>query len=228
MRIRRSITIYVAIPCIVMGLFFISSDNASAKIFNPSNGKILCCEESHYTINQGFQYKIKLDHPELKSKTHARFHSLGYTTLPILLARAMSIGFKPSDQTGSSLLLISTGIIIGPSGGSLYADDWNLAKKSILIRSVSAGVTVSGYLLKDAETTKYLGQVMQIAGGILLAGHALYDILILSAHSVDYYNLRVRMEAGLSMQNSIPDEWSKLSGRSIHNSLPEITVRLLF
>lgn len=171
--------------------------------------------------------------PQFKSKTRARLYSAGYTALPILLARGMSIGYRLSDQSASSLLLITSGIIVGPSGGSLYADDWNLARRSILIRSVCTAFIIAGHFArnKDNEFSEDAALVMQVSSGLFLAGHALYDIFFLSAHSVEYYNLRIRMETGLSINNSVPAEWkywAEIPSQKDLKRLPELTVRLFF
>lgn len=171
--------------------------------------------------------------PELKSKTRARLHSAGYTAVPILLARGISKGFRLSDQSGTSMALLTAGIIAGPSAGSIYADDWDLAKRSMVLRSVSTTLIVAGYFIHraDDDLSKGVGLAMQIIGGTFLTGHALYDIIFLSAHSVDYYNMQVRLKAGMTLNSSMPAEWSEWTGNSPRSNLkqlPEFKIRLFF
>lgn len=164
----------------------------------------LCCNEAAFRFldpeNQG-------DHSGFKSKTRARMYSTAATTIPVALARLNARGFHPSEQSGTSLLLLASGMIAGPSAGSFYADDWNLAQRSMLIRSSGASVLVAGYYMRDYEDIESLGSGMMLSGAAFLVSHALYDIFFLSAHSVDYYNAKVKLQAGLSHSDLLPHAW---------------------
>ncbi len=141
--------------------------------------------------------------PEFKSKTRARLYSVTFTSAPLIFARLNSRGINLSDQTGTSIALLSSGILFGPSAGSIYANDWELARNGIFIRTGCSALLLAGHYfrerLEDDEGINIAGLLMQISGGVLLTASSLYDIIFNSAHSVEYHNARVRMEAGLSV-----------------------------
>ena len=170
------------------------------------------------------------DNPELKSKTRAQVYSIAATTVPLVLARLSARGPRLSEQTGTSILLFATGVILGPSAGSIYADDWELAGRSIKIRTASTAFSASGYFIRQSNISESLGLIMMVSGGLLLAGHALYDILFLSAHSVNYHNARLRLEAGLTYSNSRAREGKHMSSTypQYINLLPDLGIRLSF
>lgn len=140
--------------------------------------------------------------PELKSKKTARIYSAVFTAAPIALSRIASNGWKLSDQSITSMFLISAGVVLGPSAGSIYANDWNITKNGIISRTASLGLVVGGSLLREQYTDdnhiRSIGSVMQITGLVVFAGSAIYDIVRVSAHSVEYHNARVRLETGFS------------------------------
>lgn len=230
--LHRTYILICAIVFVISAVFITSAGRANAMTADANTG-LLCrfCENKDSRFLNWHVQGMVPESPGFKSKSRARLYSAGYTVLPIVLARGMSNGYRLSDQSSASVLLIASGIIAGPSGGSIYADDWNLARRSIIIRSVSAAFIVSGYLIRDHVSQEGPGLVMMVSGGLFMTGHALYDILFLSAHSVDYYNMRIRLEAGLTMNNPIPVEWREWAGfpsDSKLRKLPELAFRLHF
>ncbi len=145
--------------------------------------------------------------PEQKSRARARIYSVVFTTVPISLSRVASKGWALSDQSITSLFLISSGALFGPSAGSIYADDWSLARNGIYIRSACALVVLAGAVMRekyaDDSHLKSVGTVAQLTGLGFLAGSALYDIIFVSVHSVDYHNVRIRLDAGISTVSSL-------------------------
>ncbi len=133
-----------------------------------------------------------------RSKTRARLYSVAAIGIPTAFAIVTSRGYQLSRPTGSSILMMATGWLIGPSTGSIYADDWQLARRSMAIRAIGAAVIISGYVLSENGPDIDTGRLMQIAGAGFLAGHAIYDTIVLSAHSVEYHNLTLKIEAGIS------------------------------
>jgi len=182
---------------------------------------LLPSDDYKYILHFPDNMRLNSFNPELKSKTRARLYSAGYTLLPLILARGFASSYRISDQSVSSSLIISSGLLIGPSAGSIYADDWSLVRRNIFIRSGSAALLVSGYIINGNQNLddNVAGLLMQIAGGFLLTTNVLYNIIYISAHSVDYYNARIKIEAGLSYYTYLP-------GSS--NYLPGLQVRLIF
>jgi len=156
------------------------------------------------------QENLTDDEIVFRSKTRARMYSAAAICIPTAFAIVTSRGYQLSKPTGSSILMMASGWLVGPSAGSIYADDWQLARRSMAIRTIGAVVMISGYVLSENGPDSDAGQIMQIAGAGFLAGHALYDAIVLSAHSVDYYNLTLKIEAGISFWNS---NWRNLDIR---------------
>lgn len=198
---------------------------------DPGSPSVLLSRTSNEIISNEWLLHTPEEVPEFKSKLRARLYSAAATTIPLALARFNARGYRISEQTGTSIVLISSGILVGPSAGSIYADDWTLAKRSILVRSASAAVMISGHFMRDNEDTEVLGSSLLISSGLLLAGHALYDMMFLSAHSVDYHNAGIRLGAGLSFHNPIPQAWKRMSGNTVQrypDLLPGLNIRLFF
>ena len=91
---------------------------------------------------------------------------------------------------------------MGPSAGSLYADDWGIIRNGVITRSLSLALVITGSILNeqngDDDQMLNLGRVLQLTGLGFFAGSALYDTIFVSAHSVEYHNARIRMEMGAS------------------------------
>ncbi len=191
-------------------------------MFNRASDKAIS-----YILNPEIEEEV----PEFKSKSLARLHSVAFTTIPLALARLNSRGYRLPEQSGTSILLIIPAVIVGPSAGSIYSDDWPLARRSIIIRSSTFSMLVSGYFIRQNEDFEALGLSLLVSSGLLLAFHSLYDIIFLSSHSVDYYNARIRMETGLTIHNLIPQEWEQMSAHQAQknvNPLPSLNIRLFF
>ena len=163
------------------------------------------------------------DHQELKSKKTARIYSVVFTAVPIALSRVASHGWKLSDQSITSMFLISSGTIFGPAAGSIYADDWSITRNGIISRTASLGLMVGGSFLREQyEDDKHrnsVGSVMLITGLVVFTGSAVYDIFRVSAHSVDYYNARVRVRTGVSQISGLQYEVL---------AYPDIGIKVLF
>jgi hypothetical protein len=160
---------------------------------------------------------------ELKSRSTARMYSAVFTTVPIGLSRFASNGWQLSDQSITSMFLIASGAIFGPSAGSIYAEDWGIIRNGVISRSLSMSLIVTGSILNEKHSNdnhlSSLGRVFQISGLVFFAGSALYDAIIVSAHSVDYYNASIRMGVGTSAVSKFHDEW---------NIYPDFRVQFFF
>lgn len=227
----HSRTTTVIVITIILSLFYAATGpgKATASVPGSDSAELYrCCNEitSHILMpeKQGVG-------AELKSKTRARMYSAASVTVSIALARLNARGFRPSEQSGTSLLLLASGLIAGPSAGSMYADDWDLAKKSMLIRSCSATALVAGHYMRRNENLESLASGLMLSGAAFLAGHALYDIFFLSAHSVEYYNARLKIQPGLSYHELLPEEWEQTIFSSSRNSMlliPSLNINLFF
>ncbi len=215
---------HISVPCAAAA--FTSGGQTPA---SETRSLSLCCSSDGYHSNIPGTY-TNGETTEKKSKSRARLYSIAATTVPMALAMLNARGYRLSEQSGTSIILISAGILVGPSAGSIYADDRALANRSILIRSASAAILVSGHFIKKNENLEALGLGLQFSSGLFLAGHALYDIFFLSAHSVEYHNATIRMEAGLSFFNPVqqtvqtPDPELRINPKL----LPGLGIRLSF
>ena len=228
MKINQLLIFFLAI--LLFTLVHFSVPNGSAASISGTASMPVCCADDEFHPNIA-ETGTKENAAEKKSKSRARLYSLAATTVPLALAMLNARGYRMSEQSGTSIIMISSGILIGPSAGSIYADDWTLAKQNILIRSFCAALLVSGHFIKRHGNSRSLGQSLQISSGLLLAGHALYDTIFLSAHSVEYHNARIRMEAGLSFVDPVPQTLTRRSDPEIHTTpklLPGLGIRLLF
>lgn len=227
MNMKRLFIFSLAI--ILFSFVHISVPSGSMAFISETDSLSLCCGREGFTTNIS-ERETKENALKKKSKSRARWYSVAATTVPMALARLNARGYRLSEQSGTSIILISSGILVGPSAGSIYADDWALANRSMLIRSVSAAILVSGYYIKKNENLEALGLSLQLSSGLLLAGHALYDIIFLTAHSVEYHNARIRMETGLSFFK--PEQQTVVTpDREIRRSpklLPGLGIRLFF
>jgi hypothetical protein len=144
-----------------------------------------------------------------KSVSHARWNAIGFTFVPIFLGSV--IYPSGSDEDGSEFreiagsIMVLGGIVIGPSAGSIYADDWRRATYGMIIRSggilvASAGVgaLISGALGSD-DSVAGLGVVLFAGGLAVTAGSMIYDIILSSQRSVEDYNRRHQGRAELSV-----------------------------
>ncbi|MBP3193978.1 hypothetical protein [Natronogracilivirga saccharolytica] len=147
----------------------------------------------------------------LKSKSRARIHSLVFTAAPVGLSRVASTGWKLSDQSIASMILFASGSVIGPSAGSIYANDWGIIGTGVIIRSLSLAFLVTGSFLNeyDDQHLQGIGRVMQLGGLAFHVGRATYDIFIVSAHSVEYHNAKVKMGIGVSSLRSFEKNATK-------------------
>ncbi len=91
---------------------------------------------------------------------------------------------------------------MGPSAGSIYADDWGIIRNGVITRSLSTSLVVAGSILRenhaDDNHLLSIGRVLQLTGLVFFAGSTLYDTIVVSAHSVDYHNANVRIGVGAS------------------------------
>lgn len=193
--IRKDI-IALLILILSLGYITICPDKATASL--RCSYSVMLSQCSDEVTSRILKPEKHEDVPGFKSKTRARLYSAISTTVPVALARLNARGFRPSEQSGTSILLFASGSIVGPSAGSIYADDWDLAKRSILIRSFNAAILTSGHYMKRNEDLESLGSGLMLSGAAFLIGHALYDIFFLSAHSVEYSNAMIKIQAGLS------------------------------
>ena len=118
---------------------------------------------------------------------------------------------------GSSPGLFLTGILIGPSVGSLYASDRWRFFRGILIRSAAGGVSMYGIELILDETlgrasffggeseemneSRYrTGWVLLVAGGVGALISTFYDIAVSSVSSVEDYNADLQNESAFNIE----------------------------
>lgn len=176
---------------------------------NVPNGNVPHAMVSLYPTGGSYESDSP-DHLELKSKKAARIYSVVFTAAPLALSRVASHGWKLSDQSITSMFLISAGTTFGPAAGSIYAEDWSIIRNGIISRTASLGLMVGGsYLREQYEDDKHrnsIGSVMLITGLVIFTGSAVYDIFRVSAHSVDYYNARVRLRTGVSQISGLQEE----------------------
>lgn len=130
----------------------------------------------------------------LLSESRARGISAGFTFGGIILGSF----FSASEQgavIGGPLLLAS--VIIGPSTGSIYGNDWSSARSGIAVRSgailtTGIGVIIAGVSLfsrEGAEGTGFkVGAVIAYTGFGILTISSIYDMFVTSARSVRAYN----------------------------------------
>ena len=148
----------------------------------------------------------------LKSRSRARMLSAVFTTVPIGLSRFASKGWELSDQSITSMFLIASGAIMGPSAGSIYADDWGIIRNGVITRSLSMSLVVAGSILTEnhADDNHLLsvGRTLQITGLVFFTGSVLYDTIVVSAHSVDYHNANIRMGVGASTVGTLLNEYT--------------------
>ena len=115
-----------------------------------------------------------------------------------------------SDQSITSMFLIISGSVMGPSSGSIYADDWGIIRNGVITRSLSLALVITGSILNeyyhDDDHLLSIGRVMQLTGLGFFAGSAIYDTFFVSAHSVQYHNARVKMGVGISSIGSLQSE----------------------
>lgn len=149
---------------------------------------------------------------ELKSRSKARMYSAVFTTVPIGLSRIASNGWELSDQSITSMFLIASGAIMGPSAGSIYADDWGIIRNGVITRSLSMSLVVAGSILTEnhADDNHLLsvGRTLQITGLVFFTGSVLYDTIVVSAHSVDYHNANIRMGVGASTVGTLLNDYT--------------------
>jgi len=157
---------------------------------------------------------------DLKSRSKARMYSAVFTTVPIGLSRVASKGWKLSDQSITSMFLIASGAIMGPAAGSIYAEDWAIIRNGVITRSLSMSLAVTGSMLRENDSNDNhlltVGRVLQLTGLVFFAGSALYDTIIVSAHSVDYHNANIRMGVGASTVATLHNEWTVYPDFRIH------------
>lgn len=111
---------------------------------------------------------------EQKSVGRAVTYSLGGTLGPLLVRAA-------SDAPPADMLLVA-GLLAGPSIGHLYAQKEGRALINILTRGAIAGVGILSFIAT-------FNPVLLTLGGLLFAGHAIYDIAT-TPRSVREYNDR--------------------------------------
>lgn len=142
---------------------------------------------------------------EFKTVKMARFRSIGYTLGTLVLGSSLvySTDGGESSFVGTAGGLIALGgFIVGPSAGSIYADDWSRTIRGIIIRS-GAFVTaaVGAVFVLDVAfggngSSGELGMIMVIGGTITGVGSMLYDTFFSSRNSVEEYNQRAKLRHG--------------------------------
>ncbi|TVQ66333.1 MAG: hypothetical protein EA363_13075 [Balneolaceae bacterium] len=109
---------------------------------------------------------------------------------------------------------------MGPSAGSIYADDWGIIRNGVITRTLSMSLVVTGSILSEnhADDNHLLsvGRVLQVTGLVFFTGSALYDTIVVSAHSVDYHNANIRMGVGASTVRTLHNEWTAYPDFRIH------------
>jgi hypothetical protein len=196
--ISREITLKKRLIAVVLLLILPSKGFACVTLYENVTAHEACSDAAFPLINGPNQYEPV----ELKSRPMARIYSAVFTTVPIGLSRFASKGWKLSDQSITSMFLLTSGAIFGPSAGSIYADDWGIIRNGIISRSLSMSLMVGGSVLRenhaDDNHLLSIGRVLQLTGLVFFAGSAIYDTIVVSAHSVDYHNATIRMGVGAS------------------------------
>ena len=167
--------------------------------------------------------------PDLKSKTVARGLSFGATagTAGVGVADIMN------QNRRRGLLLIGTGLMMGPSAGFLYAEAPGRALRGIGIRAgIGAGtalVTVGGALVVESSEGSWAALGV-LAGGVLggtgvVLGHGLHDTFRGTAQAVEAHNESAREAArrGRTAASVTVDPWA-----SPRTGTPGLQVRVSF
>lgn len=199
-RIRELLTKLILINALLIPF---SKDVACKSFFDNETAKQTFVESEAPKISSASNFEAT----DFKSKSNARMYSAVFTSVPIGMSRIASNGWKLSDQSITSMFLLVSGSIMGPSAGSIYADDWSIIRNGVITRSLSLALVITGSILNEqhnnADNLLILGRVLRFTGLGIFAGSAFYDTIFVSAHSVEYQNARIRMEMGASSINTV-------------------------
>ncbi len=142
---------------------------------------------------------------ERKRVGTARRIALFATAIPSLTSVILYGGFPDiSDQAvrGYILSVGFTGTLLGPSMGSLYANQNGRVLRGLLIRSGALGLTFYGAgplrglgILHQPET---IGQLVMFLGAGLYIGNSIYDIIWGSRKAVEEYNKSLANQVSIS------------------------------
>ena len=208
--------LFSSLVLIILLLILPSKGVACITFVEMATGQQTCVESVAPKINPPSDFET----PDLKSKSKARMYSVVFTTVPIGLSRIASNGWKLSDQSITSMFLIVSGSVMGPSAGSIYADDWGIIRNGVITRSLSLALIITGSILNEQHSNDdhllNLGRVLQFTGLGFFAGSALYDTIFVSAHSIEYHNARVRMEMGASTIGTQQDGMTAYPDLRVH------------
>lgn len=191
-----SMKIFIASLALGIVISFAASDTASGQL-----------DRSRISPLQPAQF-------ELKSEKTALHRSLWHTLSP--LASGFLIGgILGEDAVVPAASLFTYGLMIGPSTGNIYANDWKRGFNGFLFRALGIGAmimskTYSGeHLDGGARPNSYgSGSSLQATDVVLVAGIAIFSGGILynfvtTDQSVREYNKRVRQGIGVRLAPSI-------------------------
>lgn len=152
--------------------------------FSPS-GWLTWTGQEDYTVTGHLNPTREQTPLKLKSETKALRWSLLGTLVPITTGVGTGILYsRPNDDPAPALVLIGSGLLIGPSLGYFYGGKSDRGMKGVLIRTgievvtmVGAGIAVSsgGGDFGDFGNVVAAFIVLAVGQGLVLA-HGIYDI----------------------------------------------------
>ena len=122
--------------------------------------------------------------------THSDSTGLKKTGTAVLLSAGSTIVLAP---------VAGIGLIVGPSAGSIYAEDWQAVRWGVGIRTASIGVIAGSALAYDGSL---LFDTYMAAFGSILLGSIVYDTFFMSRKSVRKYNDQLQ-SAGRGLQLTV-------------------------
>jgi hypothetical protein len=124
-------------------------------------------------LEENFKREIK----KTKSETTALYWSLGATLIPIAL------GFKLEENVGDKAFIVVTlGLIVGPSAGHFYAEQMKRGLKSTGLRLGLSVITLIALGQASGSGGGIYGYpssgmgIIALGAGIVAVGSAVYDI----------------------------------------------------
>jgi len=159
--------------------------------------------------------EVRVDDADLKDRSRARLLSTTATLVPLAVAGAVATVPRGRSQARDvvSGVLATGGLLVGPSAGSIYADDGSRARRGMLIRTGGGVMALLGVTVLAASAfggggdgMGAVGYLVFGSGAAVVVGSAAYDIVRSSVRSVEEHNQVVQASQAVSVAPWMPQD----------------------